>query len=153
MSCFRTSCRLVVKGLGVVGSSGAQRNPDLLKARLSSVLCLIGSPTPFTVVNVIVYLTRGSPVYDVELESAASVNSLLREFSKFTRRKDAVRRPAELDRVSIYHSVTPGTRVRVSLMRANGFNLEIFDFCFNMTIYIHSTCLGFVTGCSNYFSF
>ena len=113
----RTQCRLVVKGLGVVGSSGSQRNPDLLKARLMSVLSLIGSPTPFSIVNVLVYPTRGSPVYDVELSSVESVNALIREFSKYTRRRDPVRRPSELDRVSIYHSVTPGTRVRVSLLR------------------------------------
>ena len=118
---FRTQCRLVVKGLGVVGSSGSQRNPDLLKARLTSVLSLVGAPEPFSITNVIVYPTRGSPVYDVELASVESVNSIIREFSKYTRRRDPVRRPAELDRVSIYHSVTPGTRVRVSLMRVRAF--------------------------------
>ena len=108
-----------MKGLGQVGSSGSQQDPRLLKSRLTSVLNAVGLKAPFSVKNVISYSTPAAPVYDVELDSFESVSSLLKEFYKFTRRRDPVPRPSELDHVSLYRSVTTGTRVRVSLLRVS----------------------------------
>ena len=114
---FRNRGHLIVKGLGQIGSSGSQHDPRLLKNRLSSVLTLVGAPTPFSVANVVVYSSPAAPVYDVELDSFESVSSLLKEFTKYTRRRDPVARPPDLERVSLYRSVTTGTRVRISLLR------------------------------------
>ena len=116
---FRSRCRLVVKGLGGIGADSSARNPDHLRARLSSVLQLIGAPISFSVVSVITYSSGSTPVSDVELNSEAAVSALIREFFKFTRRQDPVHRPPELDRISIYNSVTAGTRIRISLLRVS----------------------------------
>ena len=115
--CFRQLNCIIVKGLGQVGSSGAQHSPDALKSRMSSVLRLVGGGLEFSVVGVVVYSARHSPIYNVELDSTAAVTSLLREFFKFTRRNNPVKRPPELESVSLHHSVTPGTRIRISLLR------------------------------------
>ena len=77
----------------------------------------------FEVVNVVVFPSGNHPVYDVELCSPGAVEALVREFFKYTRRRDPVQRPAELDRVSIHHSVTPGTRVRIALLRVSIFHV------------------------------
>ena len=106
---------MIVKGLGSV-LPGQTRDPDLLKSRLTSVLSLYGVPE-FTVVSVISYPPPSNPVYDVTLGSADEVESILRESYKFSRRRDPVVRPPELKSVTLYHSVTPGTRVRISLLR------------------------------------
>ena len=113
--CSRNRTHLVVKGLA--GDLSSNRSPDMLRSRFASLLALVGSTTPFVVCNVIVYPAKGRPVYEVVLDSAAGVESLIKEFFKFTRRKDPVARPPELSGVSVYHSVTPGTRVRISLLR------------------------------------
>ena len=113
----RNRSHLVVKGLGQVGSSGAQRDQVALRSRMTSVLQLVGIRTQFSVLNVVVFPSATSPVYDVEIEPVEAVDLLVREFFKFVRRQDPVRRPPELDRVSIHHSVTPGTRIRISLLR------------------------------------
>ena len=109
----------MVKGLGQIGSSGSQRDPEVLKSRLASVLQLIGSSVPFAVTDVIAYPSASSPVYDVGLDSSVAVSSLVREFFKFTKRTNPTARPPELERVGVYHSVTTGTRVRISLLRVS----------------------------------
>ena len=106
---------MIVKGLGRVGGSG--RDSDVLKTRLAAVLALVGINLPYRILGVVVYSSGTAPVYDVELDSFVAVSALLKEYSKFTRRRDPVARPPELDRVSFYRSVTTGTRVRVSLLR------------------------------------
>ena len=113
----RNRTHLVVKGLPGDSSHG----PDQLRARLATLLQSINSTIGFSVLNVITYPSASTPVYDVELDSAAAVSSLIREFFKFTRRQDPVRRPPGLERVSIYNSVTPGTRIRISLLRVRWF--------------------------------
>ena len=100
----------MVKGLG---PSGPQVS---LKSKLASILRLI-SDTEFEVTNVLTYASPSAPIYDVELDHATAVETILRSFYRFTRRRDPVKRPAELERVSVHHSVTPGTRVRISLLR------------------------------------
>ena len=114
---------MVVKGLGIIGSvsgSGASRSQDILCSRLSSVLKLIGPNVAFNVVKVIVYSAR-SPIYDVELDSSAAVEKLLQSFYRYWHKRDPVQKPAELDKVSIFHSVTPGTRIRIALLRVSCF--------------------------------
>ena len=119
---------MIVKGLGQVGSSsGSQRSPEVLRTRLKSVLDKIGVDEEFSVLNVILY-PASSPVYDVELDSVVAVEALVRNFFKFTRRKDPVSRPPELDKVSVYHSVTTGTRIRLALLRVNNFYFVISDY-------------------------
>ena len=110
----RTRSHVIVKGLGQVGGSGSQRDPQVLRARVSSVLARVGVRSPINVVNVVAY---PASVYGVELDSAVTAASLIREFSKYTRRRDPIQRPSELDKISLYHSVTTGTRIRVSLLR------------------------------------
>ena len=84
---------------------------------MASLLALIDCTYPFVVKNVVVYPSRVSPVYEVVLDSSAAVEHLVKDFFKFTRRRDPVARPPELAKVSIHHSVTPGTRVRLALLR------------------------------------
>ena len=113
---FRNRAHIIVKGLGTIGSSGSQRNQDLLKTRLTSVLRLVDPDLEFTVKTVVVYSSR-NPIYDVQLDSAEAVESLLRSFFRFTRQRDPAKRPVDLEGISLYHSVTPGTRIRTSLLR------------------------------------
>ena len=88
-----------------------------LRTRLASVLSLVSSHPQFNVSNVITFSAGSSPVYSAELDSTEAVASLLRAFMRFTRRRDPVSRPADLEKVGLYHSVTIGTRVRISLLR------------------------------------
>ena len=80
---------------------------------------------PFVVNRVIVYPSKGKPVFEVVLDSAAGVEGLIREFYKYVRRKDPIARPPELSGVSIYHSVTIGTRIRISMLRVSFFYLML----------------------------
>ena len=88
------------------------------------MLTAVGLRSPFSVVDVIVY-PASQPVYDVELDYAKSVEFLVKEFFKFTRRKDPLVRPTELERVSLFHSVTAGTRIRISLLRVRSLYLYL----------------------------
>ena len=108
---------MIVKGLGRIDGSNS-RDQEGLRARVARVLGAIGS-VPVAVLKVVVYPPHSAPVYDCELSSAEAVSALVRDFYKFTRRRDPVRRPVELEGVSVYHSVTPGTRVRISLLRVS----------------------------------
>ena len=125
LSNFGNRTHLILKGLGPIGGSGQQPSQQVLKTRLTSVLGQIGADLPFVVINVVTY-SRSSPVYDVELGSSASVDALLRSYYRFTRRRDPVARPPELDGVTLYHSVTPGTRVRISLLRVSDLIVTYF---------------------------
>ena len=133
----RNRNKLVVKGLGQVGDSGQQRDQDLLRPRLSALIQAVGCGVDVRVVNVIVY-PSSNPVYDVELDSAASVEAVVRGFFKFTRRRDPVRKPRELEKVSMHHSVTPGTRVRISLLRVRK------SFFFSLILVIHPCVFQYV---------
>ena len=104
---------------GFAALHGSQRNPEALRSRFASLLTLVGSSVSFVVNNVIVYPAKGKPVYEVVLDSPAGVEALVKEYFKFTRRKDPISRPPELNGVTIFHSVTSGTRVRISLLRVS----------------------------------
>ena len=143
----RNKNRLIVKGLGQIGSSGSQRSPDVLRSRIESVLSLIGSAA-FQVKDVVVYSASSpSPVYNVELDSIASVDSLLKEFFKFTRRSNPVKRPPELDKVFLYNAVTPGTRIRISILRVIlALNLTHFNcFTFLPVLLAWFSCVSFLS--------
>jgi hypothetical protein len=115
---YRNRSHIIVKGLAQVRSSGSPTDQDLLKTRLGAVLSAVGVG-PIAAVKVVAFPSKGSPVYDVELASAEIVASLIKSFYRYTRRKDPVPRPADLEGVALYHSVTPGTRVRISLLRVS----------------------------------
>ena len=117
VSIDRHPSNVIIKGLGRVGS-GATRDLEVVKNRASAVLNEVGSGREFTVLGVIVYGSN-NPVYNVELDSPESVSSLLSAFSRFTKRHQPVQRPQSLDGISLYHAVTPGTRVRISLLRVS----------------------------------
>ena len=124
------ACFVVVKGLGRIGSSGAQSDQKTLKSRLSSVLSLVSSELRLNVRSVVCF-PGAKPVYKVELGSAEVVRDLLFSFSRFTRRVDRVPFPAGLENVTMYNCVTPGTRIRISLLRvsSSGFQSGLF-LCF-----------------------
>ena len=115
----RKLSHLVVKGLGRIGSSGSQSDQTLLRTRLTSVLQLVGASVEFSVVSVSVFPSGQSPVYEVELDSAGAVSAILRSFARFTRRHEPAKRPVDLADVTLYNSVTPGTRIRISLLRVS----------------------------------
>ena len=115
---------IVVKGLGRIGSSGAQSDSNLLKSRLASVLSLVSSEVKVNVESVVCF-PGVKPVYKVDLGSSETVRALLFSFSRFTRRVDRVPFPSGLENVSIYNCVTPGTRVRISLLRVRFFTLAL----------------------------
>ena len=108
-------CFVVVKGLGRIGSSGTPSD-QALKSRLSSVLSLVSSELRINVKSVVCF-PGAKPVYKVELGSAEVVRDLLFSFSCFTRQVDRVPFPPGLENVTVYHCVTPGTRIRISLLR------------------------------------
>ena len=114
---FRARTHVIVKGLGQIGSGS--RDQSLLTTRLTAVLSNVGSELEFNIVKVNVFPPPNHPVYDVELETAESVDALLKAFSRFTRRYEPITRPSSLDGLSMYHSVTTGTRVRISLLRVS----------------------------------
>lgn len=114
---FRNTSHIIVKGLGRIGS-GTQASESLLRSRISSVLALVGANVDVRVKSVIVF-PGAKPVYKVELESAAVVKALLSGHSQYTRRRDPVARPQGLENVFLYNCVTPGTRIRISLLRVS----------------------------------
>ena len=59
------------------------------------------------------------PIYEVELEDPDSAETLRKAFSRFTRKKNPVSRPPELDGVEVHNSVTLATRVRISILRVS----------------------------------
>ena len=126
----RSRNHIIIKGLKPEAGLVAQRNSPQLLAHLTLVLGAVGISSAFTVVSSITYSAGSSPVFDVELDSPASVDALLRGFYRFTRRSDPAQRPALLSGVSLYHAVTPGTRVRISLLRV----IEVFFVCLGFVV-------------------
>ena len=143
---FRTRTHIVVKGLGPIGSSGSSsglsRNQEILRGRLTSVLSLFGSDFPFVVRNVIVFPPVASPVYDVELDTSGAVDALIRETFKFSRKQDPVKPPPELERITLYHSVTPATRIRIALLRVSPPPFLPSISCFLLVVLTPSSIFG-----------
>ena len=111
----RNRNRLVVKGVGPIVSN-AQRSQEVWKSHLVPVLRLIGPGVKFDIKSVIMY-SPSNPVYDVELDSNKSVDAIFNASYRFVRRNDPIQKPTEIERISIFRSVTPATRVRISLLR------------------------------------
>ena len=118
---FSARSHVIIKGIGRVGGSSARPDQNTLITRLTAVLEQVGATRPFSVLAVNVFPSPASPVYDVQLDSVESVDSILISFSRFVRRQDPDARPAALDGVSMFHSVTTGTRIRLSLLRVSLF--------------------------------
>ena len=111
---------MIIKGIGPFGVAGSKPDSAYLIRKIAPILELVGSTTPFSVLAVSSLPSRGGPsVFDAQLDSNESVDSILIAFSRFVRRKDPVARPRGLEGVQLHHSVTVGTRVRISLMRVS----------------------------------
>ena len=143
----RVRAHVIIKGAGSLAGTGPQRDPDLQRATVGALLGLVAVDVPYSVVSVQTYAAHSNPVYDAELDSADAVSALIRSFSRYTRRRDPVRRPRELDGISLYHSVTPGTRVRIALLRVSllyhPLLREIFCLCLSVHFFRFGSFLLF----------
>lgn len=114
----RRLCTIVLKKLGRIGGDDAR-----VRARLKHILSKIDSGIDFTITDVRV---RGAssrpPIYEVTLDDEDDAETLRKSFSRFTRKKNPITRPAELDGVEIYNCATLATRVRISILRVGSFS-------------------------------
>ena len=104
---------------------------ERVRLRLRHILSAIDKDADFRISDVHVRGSASSslpPIYEVVLEEAESAIQLRETFKRFTRRKSPVPRPAELDEVGVFNSVTLATRVRISILRVS--LLFIFVICF-----------------------
>ena len=106
---------IILKKVGKIGGDDAR-----VKSRLRHLLSCINPKVDFSISEVRV---RGSsslpPIYEVVLTEAEASEDLRLSFTRFTRKKNPVDRPPELDGVEIFNSVTPATRVRISILRVS----------------------------------
>lgn len=59
------------------------------------------------------------PIYEVALEDDESADGLRKAFNRFTRKRNPVARPPELEGVDVFNSVTLATRVRIAVLRVS----------------------------------
>ena len=107
----------MLKKIGKIGGDDRQ-----VRSRLKHVLTCIDKSIKFEIEDVRVLGSNSSsqpPIYEIRLDSAEVAWSLRTAFSRFTRKKNPVRRPPELDGVEVYNSVTLATRVRISVLRVS----------------------------------
>ena len=106
---------IVLKKVGKIGGDDSR-----VKSRLRHLLSRINPEVDFTISEVRV---RGSsslpPIYEVVLTEAEAAEDLRSSFKRFTRKKNPVARPPELDGVEVFNSVTLATRVRISILRVS----------------------------------
>ena len=108
---------IILKKVGKIGGDDRQ-----IRSRLKHVLKCIDKGVQFEVTDVRVRGTASSsrpPIYEVCLDDAEAAEDLRRAFGRFTRKKNPVRRPPELDGVEVSNSVTLATRVRISVLRVS----------------------------------
>ena len=112
--CSKENC-VILKNVGKIGG-----DPDRVRSRLRHILSCIDKGVDFRISDVRV---RGSatmpPIYEIVLEEEESASDLRKAFRRFTRHKNPVRRPAELEGVAIFNSVTLATCVRISVLRVS----------------------------------
>ena len=116
-SFYSKQCFIVLKKIGKIGGDDRQ-----VRSRLKHVLTCIDKSIKFEIEDVRVLGSNSSsqpPIYEIRLDSAEVAWSLRTAFSRFTRKKNPVRRPPELDGVEVYNSVTLATRVRISVLRVS----------------------------------
>lgn len=113
MSFCRRLNSIVLKKLGRIGGDEAR-----VRNRLGHILSKIDRDLEFSISEVRTHGSgSGPPIYEVALDDAETAESLRKSFAKFTRKKNPVSRPPELDGVEVYNSVTLATRVRISILR------------------------------------
>ena len=114
---------IVLKNVGRIGGDDSK-----VKARLSHILSTISRSIKFRISEV---RTRGvgsrPPIYEVGLEDEESAVDLQEAFRRFSRKRDPVKRPPELDGVQVFNSATLATRVRVSILRVS-WSFFVFSF-------------------------
>lgn len=119
--CFSKQHFIILKNVGRIGGDAAK-----VKTRLGHILSVISKSVQFKIVEV---RTKGTgsrpPIYEVILEDEDSAIELREAFKRFTRLRDPVSRPPELEGVQVFNSVTLATRVRVSILRVS----PVFTFC------------------------
>ena len=124
---------IVLKNVGRIGGDDSK-----VKARLSHILSTISRSIKFRISEV---RTRGvgsrPPIYEVGLEDEESAVDLQEAFRRFSRKRDPVKRPPELDGVQVFNSATLATRVRVSILRVSW---SFFVFSFSL---VQLICLCF----------
>ena len=103
----------VLKKIGCVGGNEGQ-----VRSRIRYILSKIDSRVTVDVAEV---RALGSsslpPIYEVRLEDSVSAVALRQAFSRFSREKNPVKCPPELEGVGVYNCVSLATRVRISILR------------------------------------
>lgn len=106
---------IILKKVGKIGGDERQ-----VKSRLRHILSSISKEIDFTIAEV---KSRGAshlpPIYEVCLEDPESAVALRKAYTRYTRKKDPVSCPPELDGVEVYNSITLATRVRISILRVS----------------------------------
>ena len=101
--------------MGKIGGGDRQ-----VKNWLKHVLSCIDKGITFEISDVRALGSASSsqpPIYEVCLDNAEAAEDLRKSFARFTRKKNPVRCPPELEGVKIFNSVTLATRVRISVLR------------------------------------
>ena len=114
---FRRENCIILKNVGRIGGDA-----ERVRQRLRHILSAIDKGVDFRISDVHVRGSAASslpPIYEVVLEDDESARDLREAFKRFTRQKSPVTRPAELDGVGVYNSVTLATRVRISILRVS----------------------------------
>ena len=147
---------IVLKNVGRIGGDDSK-----VKARLSHILSTISRSIKFRISEV---RTRGvgsrPPIYEVGLEDEESAVDLQEAFRRFSRKRDPVKRPPELDGVQVFNSATLATRVRVSILRVS-WSFFVFSFslvqliclCFQQDLFWMGFCFFLVSTVLYLFSF
>ena len=137
---------IILKNVGRIGGDDSK-----VKARLSHILSTISRSIKFRISEV---RTRGvgsrPPIYEVGLEDEESAVDLQEAFRRFSRKRDPVKRPPELDGVQVFNSATLATRVRVSILRVS-WSFFVFSFslvqliclCFQQDLFWMGFCCFF----------
>ena len=120
---------IVLKQVGRIGGDDRQ-----VKSRLRHILSCISKEEAIVITEVKVYGSTGPrpPIYEVHLDNSETAESLRVAFARFTRKRNPVRCPPELDGVDVYNSVTLATRVRISILRVG----LISSFFFNSLFFV-----------------
>lgn len=129
--CSKENC-IILKNVGKIGGES-----DRVRSRLRHILSCVDKGVDFRISDVRV---RGSatmpPIYEIVLEDEESAGDLRKAFKRFSRPKNPVRRPAELEGVAIFNSVTLATRVRISILRVSLVNPLFIFFVFIVVLSI-----------------
>ena len=127
---------IILKKVGKIGGDDKQ-----VKNRIRHIISTIDRKIGFSVSEVRVFgAGPRPPIYEVVLGDSESADALRKSFARYTRKRSPVTRPPELDGVEVYNSVTPATRVRISILRVSiscssnvGFLVSV---CFSVSCFV-----------------